>query len=600
MNQVWSVVVVLLSLSLCVFAVYRETREDYGTGAVNFVWNYKNYYGDQNNSNTNLISNPTDFIITKDGSSVVVGDIDPETGFHLKIFPKNSFHNFTSFYNHYTLPDNGYPTCLEEIAPNTFVFSASASLDPIQIFQNYNFSPMILTTSLANVYSLCYDAPRTTLYISDTGHSRVLAYDVGTSLSNPTFLRLYGKSNISDLDDNYTGAPGNATISNMAKPSFLRVDCFGNLWVIDYVYCRILRYPAGTTTPDLVWGQPDFTSSQCATFSQNTLFWPVDLVFTNDCTAAFVADISRILRFDAPFISNQSASGVLGADSFTQSLPTFDPLERIQLEDFGNKTGLLYIMDQGYDRIVVGITQWNNTYTYPTSTPSSSARSPSITRSVSSVPSNTPSHSSSQPSYSPIPSFTLPCNLTSSSVCTVQQSVVVQSSVLQLNYSLTVIAGSLSIDDSSTVVIGSNQQIQSSQNISLGGQLQVLLSNNPFVKARREEQPQSITLTFFTANESLSGRFDSIIIQNGEIGGGCGVSSEGQYTERSMGVLLRQNSGCGEDKKGGLSNGAIAGIIIGGSFCVIMIIVIAVAIPVVVIVAKKASVRDQRLHQFAL
>eukprot|EP01088_Endostelium_zonatum_P018442 TRINITY_DN5922_c0_g1_i1.p1 TRINITY_DN5922_c0_g1~~TRINITY_DN5922_c0_g1_i1.p1 ORF type:complete len:444 (-),score=89.74 TRINITY_DN5922_c0_g1_i1:31-1335(-) len=329
----------LISYLTVASAVYTATPVGYGTGSLNFTWNYIGYYGDLVNSTTSVISSPNDFILTSDGRSLILVDaLSPS----LRVFAKNNFTNFVQ------LNISSLPTVFsyEQISSEIYWAGVLGALGLINTTSSRLM--LIAPTSLSTITGLAYDG-QTTLYVADFDNARVLAYRSNLASSAP--IRIYGKQTIND-----TTQPQAPTINNIGSPYRLRLDCFGNLWVADATFVRFLRFPAGSSTPDLVWGQTSFTSTYYGE-DRDSFTNPFDIVFSQDCSVAFVADEKRILRFRAPFGSAQPAEAVLGASSFI--VPgSFGTITRIQLEDYRNGTGLLYIMDGNYNRIVVGSTSW--------------------------------------------------------------------------------------------------------------------------------------------------------------------------------------------------------------------------------------------------
>ena len=108
--------------------------------------------------------------------------------------------------------------------------------------------------------------------------------------------------------------------------------------------------------------------------------------------------------------------------------PKFHIIKRLQLLEYGNGSGLLYVCESGNNRIISGITSsWgnfqrsSNPIPPPTSTPSVSN---SNSNSISNSNSNSGSSSSSLPSYTDYPSLAnsaLLCNvsLSTGNICVI-------------------------------------------------------------------------------------------------------------------------------------------------------------------------------------
>lgn len=71
---------------------------------------------------------------------------------------------------------------------------------------------------------------------------------------------VYGQGSFNTSVQNFPNPPGTTNAQGFRFPRGLAVSN-GFLYVSDTVNRRVLRFPAGSIVPDLVWGQPDFTSS---------------------------------------------------------------------------------------------------------------------------------------------------------------------------------------------------------------------------------------------------------------------------------------------------------------------------------------------------
>jgi len=101
-----------------------------------------------------------------------------------------------------------------------------------------------------------------------------------------------------DLVSNKPNAFG-ASARSLRGPSAVAVDPVGNVWVADTGNHRVLRFKKGATTADAVLGQPDFASISPPTIvSAQTLYLPSG-VAVNGNGDLYVADTgaSRVLRY---------------------------------------------------------------------------------------------------------------------------------------------------------------------------------------------------------------------------------------------------------------------------------------------------------------
>src|SRR5205823_382674 len=93
------------------------------------------------------------------------------------------------------------------------------------------------------------------LFISDTNNNRVLHYPSGSTTADV----VYGQAGSFSSNDPNKGGIISATSLNL--PFYLAVDSSGGLYVADKGNNRILHYPSGTTTANVVYGQGGSFSS---------------------------------------------------------------------------------------------------------------------------------------------------------------------------------------------------------------------------------------------------------------------------------------------------------------------------------------------------
>ena len=175
------------------------------------------------------------------------------------------------------------------------------------------------------------------LYIADTGNNRILGFRTAASFTNGQVADIViGQP---DLVTTFQQGPaaGSTRTTGLAIPEGLAVDSSGNLYVIDAGNNRILRFPrpfsqAATVFPDLVIGQPDFTTGAAnqGGLSASSLSF---VLSSGALTAALAFDAAgnlwvtdagnnRILRFNVSVLGAQAKSGpsadiVLGQLNFT-------------------------------------------------------------------------------------------------------------------------------------------------------------------------------------------------------------------------------------------------------------------------------------------
>ncbi|MBI2617784.1 hypothetical protein HYW55_06635 [Candidatus Gottesmanbacteria bacterium] len=116
------------------------------------------------------------------------------------------------------------------------------------------------------------------------------------------------------------------------------VDQQGNIWVADSSNHRVLRFPAGSKTADLVLGQPNFTSRNRGS-SPNQMNEPAVVRVDGQNGWVYVADEynDRISIFQPPFTNGMNYSSTFGSQLRTPAGIEFDPNgEGIWVADHGN------------------------------------------------------------------------------------------------------------------------------------------------------------------------------------------------------------------------------------------------------------------------
>ena len=200
------------------------------------------------------------------------------------------------------------------------------------------------------------------LYVADTGNNRVLGFRSAVGFANGQKADVV----LGQLDFGSTFAQGpgrtGARTTGLASPTGIAVDGTGNVYVVDSGNNRILRFPqpftqSGTELPDLVIGQPSFSTSganqggiSAATLSFTTSSSSLVAYLAFDSSGnLWVADAgnNRVLRFNASVLGSQASPGpsadlVLGqVDFVTNSYsPTGNPLT--SLSAFIEPTGIAF------------------------------------------------------------------------------------------------------------------------------------------------------------------------------------------------------------------------------------------------------------------
>lgn len=190
------------------------------------------------------------------------------------------------------------------------------------------------------------------VYVVDSGNNRVLRFPRPFSQPADQLPDLVvGQPSFNTGNPNQGGISASTllvstVINNVATTyqSYVALDAAGNLWVADTGNNRILRFNAGALgsqaapgpKADIVLGQVDFASGAYVAppNPQNSLTainTPTGIVFDSG-GRLFVSESTstqrgRILVWNPPFTSGQSASRILGVETGTPPPPSISPLQ---------------------------------------------------------------------------------------------------------------------------------------------------------------------------------------------------------------------------------------------------------------------------------
>jgi uncharacterized protein (TIGR03437 family) len=200
------------------------------------------------------------------------------------------------------------------------------------------------------------------LYIADTNNSRVLAWtDVNSyQIGDPPTLVL------GQPGGQYSNALGIGA-KGFNAPTGLAVDpSTGNLYVADSGNHRVLRFPAPFSNPsriepDLLYGEPNFSTRTAQAVSPSTLNLPRALAF-DPSGNLWVADSgnNRVVRFAAGILNSSvppAADIAVGQrDLFTATLNQGSPLSANGLDSPSgvafDAQGSLYVSDTNNSRVL--------------------------------------------------------------------------------------------------------------------------------------------------------------------------------------------------------------------------------------------------------
>ncbi len=162
------------------------------------------------------------------------------------------------------------------------------------------------------------------LYVVDGENHRVLAWSAVPVSNGPSADKVLGQAAFTTATCN----AGGVGKGSLCTPVDVATDAAGNVYIADS-NSRVLEYdnPYGTsgdTLADRVFGQPDFTGSTCNSggVSALSLCTPQGVVVAPS-GQVLVADTgnNRVLRYNAPLTSDQSADAVLGQGGFRLNGP---------------------------------------------------------------------------------------------------------------------------------------------------------------------------------------------------------------------------------------------------------------------------------------
>ena len=175
------------------------------------------------------------------------------------------------------------------------------------------------------------------LYVADSGNNRILRFAQPLAATNSIqFPSLaIGQKLYSTSTANLNGIGASTLSLSGAGRTGIALDPSGNLWVADSGNNRVLRFPAavlsaGVNFPaaDTVLGQANFTSSVSASTLPGVRVNVTGLAAPNGLSLdtagnLYVTDqLYRVMVYNSPLSSGQSASAILGVDSTSSSVTT--------------------------------------------------------------------------------------------------------------------------------------------------------------------------------------------------------------------------------------------------------------------------------------
>ncbi len=208
------------------------------------------------------------------------------------------------------------------------------------------------------------------IYVTDTRNNRVLGWRNNQVVPGTPADVVLGQAN---QYQTFVGGPGTSNAFGLSGPTGIVVDSLGNVYVADSNNNRIVRFPTPfanalqsttPTTPDLVIGQPGFTtnaanqggiSASTLNLASGTVLPLMSGLAFDSAGSLYVSDVNnnRVLVFPASALKSQNngpaANLVLGQLNFTASSKTTNGLSPDQFASPGPITidyaGRLYVGD---------------------------------------------------------------------------------------------------------------------------------------------------------------------------------------------------------------------------------------------------------------
>ena len=255
---------------------------------------------------------------------------------------------------------------------NRVLFYAGNSRTASNVWGQGNFTGNepnnLKASSMALPYGIVvdYSQPTFPVYVSDTLNNRVLVWKNSVQFRSGAAADLViGQPNLfsgfPNVDNGGTASSA-PTATSLASPAGIAVDAHGNLFVADAANNRVLRYPqplnqSGRITPDVVIGQPNFTSSAASVVTASSLQAPSGVAVAPG-GEVFVSDSgnNRVLEYLSTLSSGVAAVKVFGQPNFNSGSMSTTPSP----QTLNSPAGLfvdgsynLYVADTGDNRVLL-------------------------------------------------------------------------------------------------------------------------------------------------------------------------------------------------------------------------------------------------------
>ena len=202
------------------------------------------------------------------------------------------------------------------------------------------------------------------VYVSDTNNNRVLIWkDSAHFRTGDSADLVIGQPDLVTAVPNVDSGGGSGpSKTGLSGPKGIALAADGTLFVADSGNNRALRFPrpvdqTGRITPDVVLGQPDFTTSASAAVSATSMNAPSGIAMGPNGDI-FVADSgnNRILEFASRVSTGIGAIRVYGQPDFSSAAKPNSPSAQTLLAPQGlclDSASNLYVADAGSHRVLV-------------------------------------------------------------------------------------------------------------------------------------------------------------------------------------------------------------------------------------------------------
>jgi len=202
------------------------------------------------------------------------------------------------------------------------------------------------------------------LYVAVPNDNRVLIFSSNTHSGAQNVL---GQSDFSTTTAN-VGASPMASPNTLSGPVDVKVDPNGNAYVADTANNRVVSFPAGSKSANIVWGQSTFSANGANEVKPGSLNTPFAIAvdYSQAPYALYVSDTAnhRILiwKDSVRFRSGDPADAVIGQPDLLTALPNVDSRgsQNPSATSLSAPTGIavqpgagtLYVADSGNNRIL--------------------------------------------------------------------------------------------------------------------------------------------------------------------------------------------------------------------------------------------------------